>query len=96
VFNGPVDVENREEFASRDIYFKSETSEDDMILEIRDSVPEEHRELFRLRYVEKKTLEEISSNLGMPYSTLRRRVAKLDIVIKRTVHEKLYDFDIES
>ena len=96
VFSGPEDIEDREEFASRDVYFKSETSEDDMILEIRDSVSEEYRELFKLRYVEKKTLEEISSVLDVPYSTLRRRIAKLDIVIKRIIHEKLYDSDIES
>ena len=95
-FCDPEELENRDDLSARDVYFRSEKSEEDLISEIGGSVPGEYRELFNLRYVEKKTIEEISSCLGVPYSTLRRRIAKLEIVIRRTVHEKLNDSDIES
>lgn len=95
-FGDSEEFENREDISVRDVYFRSDTPEEDLIAETRDSLPEEYGDLFNMRYVEKKTLEDISSSLGVPYSTIRRRIAKLDIVIKRTVHEKLNDSDIES
>ena len=95
-FGDAGELENRDDLAAKDVYFRSETPEEELIAEIRDSLPEEYGDLFNMRYVEKKTLEDISSSLGVTYSTLRRRIAKLDIVIKRTVHEKLNDSDIES
>ena len=90
----PDDPEDSELFSAWDRYFKDETPEEDMIKKVGESVPEEYRELFRLRYVEKKTLNEIAERLGVPYSTLRRRISKMDLVIRREIHKMLGNSDV--
>lgn len=90
----PDDPEDSELFSSWDRYFENETPEEDMIKKVGESVPEEYRELFRLRYVEKKTLNEIAERLGVPYSTLRRRISKMDLEIRREIHKMLGNSDV--
>ena len=90
----PDDPGDAELFSSWDRYFKDETPEEDMIMRIGESVPEEYRELFRLRYVEKKTLNEIAERLGVPYSTLRRRISKMDLEIRREIHKMFGNSDV--
>ena len=71
------------EIAVRDEYFQ--IGEDETIVKIEDNLPEADRRLFHLRFVEKKTLKELEGVTGIPYSTLRIRLKK----IERTVRERI-------
>ncbi len=69
-----------------DEYFTDEEFNDDEYIErIRDALPEEYREIFTLRYIRKETLTEISEKTGIPYSSLRLRISKLDGLIRQEV-----------
>ena len=90
----PGDPENEGLAPAFDRYFRDDTPEEDMIRKVGESIPEEYRELFSLRYVEKKTLEEMVKQLGVPYSTLRRRMAKTDLEVRRAVRDLLGNVDV--
>ena len=69
-----------------DEYFTDEDfREDEYIERLRDSLPDEYREIFTLRYIRRETLTEISSKTGIPYSSLRLRISKLDRLIRELV-----------
>ncbi len=54
-----------------------EKSDEELLEELAKKLPEESRELFRLRFIEKRRLEEIVSITKTPYSTVRLRIGKI-------------------
>ena len=69
-----------------DEYFTDEDfREDEYIARLRDMLPEEYREIFTLRYIRKDTLADISAKTGIPYSSLRLRISKLERLIREKV-----------
>lgn len=76
-----------------DSYFNNKDA-DDEIFRIYRELEEEFRELFFLRYIKKLTLNEISGMLGIPYSTLRLRLTKIEMVVRDKIHnetEEIYN-----
>lgn len=76
---------NKESFLCYDEYFADHTPEDDHIECIRARLPEELRIIFTLRFMEKRKLEDIAYTLGIPYSTLRLRIKRLERILKEEV-----------
>lgn len=73
-----------------DEYFNdSSTPVEEYLERIRSSLPEEYRDVFVYRYVEKKTLTEVSSLTGIPYSSLRLRILRLEKLIRAEI-EKIF------
>ncbi len=72
----------------RDIYFAgNDISEDEYMEKICDSLSEEYKLIFRCRYIEQKTLMETSTLLEIPYSSLRLRISKLEVMVRKKVEE---------
>lgn len=66
-----------------DDYFKDdESSEEEYIERIKAALPDEYTEIFIYRYIEKKTLMEISELTRIPYSSLRLRIVKIEKLIR--------------
>ena len=68
-----------------DDYFGSPDMTESRITQIHEALDEESKLLFKYRYIEKLTLNEVSQKLGVPYSTLRYRLFKLEEQIKNIV-----------
>ncbi len=74
--------------AIEDEYFVSdECSDEAYIKEITESLPEEYKEIFVYRFVEKKTINEISELVGIPYSSLRLRISKIEKIVRQKIKE---------
>ena len=54
-----------------------ELSDEELLEGLERRLPEEMRELFRLRFIEKQKLENIVRITGTPYSTVRLRLEKI-------------------
>ena len=54
-----------------------EKSDAELLEELAEKLPEESRELFRLRFIEKRRLEDIVRITKTPYSTVRLRIGKI-------------------
>ncbi len=83
-------IEDRriENFAYTDEYFSADAIDEDEYLEqIAASLPEEYKTIFRYRFIEKHTLQETSSYVGIPYSSLRLRISKLEKIVRQKVKE---------
>ncbi|MCI8331701.1 MAG: sigma-70 family RNA polymerase sigma factor [Clostridiales bacterium] len=66
-----------------DDYFNDLHFDEEIYIEkIKQCLPTHYQEIFVYRYVEKKTLTEIAQIVGMPYSTLRLRITKIDMIIR--------------
>lgn len=69
-----------------DDYFDDPAFDETVYFEkIKQLLPEEFRQIFVYRYMEKRTLTEISILIGIPYSSLRSRIAKIDDVIRDVI-----------
>ena len=78
----------REDLTVTDVYFNDPGLTDEELVErVRDSLPERMRDLFTYRFIEKKTIEEISEITGIPYSTLRYRLIKCEAAARRNIKE---------
>ena len=82
--------------AESDVYFRSDAPDEDGVDKVSDALPEEYRELFRMRFMEKMTLFDVSEATGLPYSTLRRRIARMTLIIREIVGDMYRDCDIRS
>lgn len=83
-----LDARQLESLAYTDEYFdKSDIDEEEYFDKIENALPAEYRKIFRYRFIEKHTLVETSAHLGIPYSTLRPRVLKLEEMIREKVAE---------
>ena len=56
---------------------RQDLSDEELLGDLEQKLPEESRELFRLRFIEKRKLEEIVSLTGTPYSTVRLHLEKV-------------------
>ena len=68
-----------------DYFLDNEIPEDVYIEKIKQSLPDEYRQIFIYRYIEKKTLMETSELIGIPYSSLRLRISKIDKLVREEV-----------
>ena len=77
--------------ASFDTYFKEEYADDvENLYKIRERLPREYREIFTHRYIEKKTIVQTSKLVGIPYSSLRLRLDKMEPIIRAEI-KKLFN-----
>ena len=65
-----------------DYFLDDETPEEVYIEKIKQVLPDEYRQIFIYRYIEKKTLMETSKLIGIPYSSLRLRIIKIEKIIR--------------
>ena len=78
----------REDLSVTDAYFDDPgLTDEELVLKVRDSLPEGMRDLFTYRFIEKRTLGEISEITGIPYSTLRYRLAKTEAAARRSIRD---------
>ena len=71
-----------------DTYFSGiDTPEEEYMDKIKSTLSDEYRQIFHYRYVEKKTLMETSSLTGIPYSSLRLRISKLEKTVRERIKE---------
>lgn len=69
-----------------DEYFKDDTMQTEEYVDIiKEKLPDDFKDIFNYRYIEKKTLTETSELTGIPYSTLRLRLAKLEKTVKNYI-----------
>lgn len=73
-----------------DEYFIDELSDENNLERIKNALPEEYREIFIYRYIEKKTLIEMSELIGIPYSSLRLRIGKIEKMIRDEIKKIFY------
>ena len=71
--------------AVQDVYFDSKEPSEAYYPRLEQALPEEYREIFRQRFLQKRTLEEVARNVGLPYSTLRLRLMKIEKLVRREV-----------
>ena len=80
-------IENKkfDNFEYYDEYFTNDLMEEEYINRIIDSLPDDFKEIFKLRYLEKKTIAETASILGMPYSTMYLRLTKVEAAVRKEI-----------
>ncbi len=72
-----------------DEYFKDDSAEDEYMDKIISSLPDEYKEIFKMRYIEKRTIQETSEILGIPYASLYLRLKKIEVAVKKEI-EKIF------
>ena len=73
-----------------DEYFSDPNiDEEEYIYIIRDKLPQEYQAIFTYRYIEKKTITETAELVGIPYSSLRLRLKKMDVIIRAEIKKLL-------
>lgn len=70
-----------------DEYFINDSSIEDYVEMLRDALPVEYRKIFKYRYIEKRTLQDIVELTGIPYSSLRLKISKIEILIKAEINK---------
>ena len=80
-------IENNrfDEPAQCDNYFSLDFSEEEYIEKIMNSLPDEYKEIFRLRYIDKRTISETASLVGIPYSSLYLRLTKIEKTVRKEI-----------
>ncbi|MBR0302769.1 MAG: sigma-70 family RNA polymerase sigma factor [Clostridia bacterium] len=73
-----------------DEYFKSDKSDTELLKDVMMSLPDESRELFRLRFIEKRNLEDIAKLTDTPYSTVRLHLEKIKLLAKKIIERGDY------
>ena len=68
-----------------DEYFRDGRDADEVAKDVMESLPEDLREIFMMRFIEKKKFAEIVEATGMPYSNVRYRIE----LIRRHVRERM-------
>ena len=68
-----------------DEYFSSDFSEEEYICRILASLPDEYKEIFRVRYIEKKTIKETADTVGLSYAALYLRLTKIEAIVKEEI-----------
>ena len=68
-----------------DKYFADDTPVSEYLERIEGALNEEDRLLFRLGFVEKKSSREISGITGMPYTTVRYRLFKIESAVREEI-----------
>ena len=60
---------------------------EDLTADLCERLPEEDRELFRLRFIDKKTIEAIAKETSTPYSTVRLHIEKIKQHVKKVMEK---------
>ena len=74
--------------AVTDEYFLPD--EDETVGRIEKDLSDADRTLFHARFIEKKTLKEMESSMGFPYSTLRIRLKKIETTVRERIERGDY------
>lgn len=85
VENSRLDAEQNDE------YFQSEKSDEEYMARLGEAIPAELREIYNLRYIEKKTIRQISEKTGIPYSSVRLRLKKIEIAARDEIRRMFED-----
>lgn len=70
-----------------DEYFSDDRTEEELAQDLALALPEEDRELFTQRFIQKLTIQDISERTGVPYSTIRLHIERIKKHIKRILKE---------
>lgn len=70
-----------------DEYFSDENSEEEYIKRIIAALPDEYKEIFRLRYIEKKTIKETAELVKMPYTSVHLRLTKIEPLVREEIRK---------
>ena len=73
----------REGDGEADEYFKDSRDEELIALSLVEKLPRGLREIYRMRFIENMSLEEIGSATGLPYSTVRYRIEMIRREVKK-------------
>ncbi len=73
------------ETGMEDVYFDQNLPPQSYYPRLEQALPEEYREIFRLRFLQKLTLEEVAQRVGLAYSTLRLRLMKIEKLVRQEV-----------
>ena len=75
-----------------DEYFSDDRENDieAQIQRIKAALPENYQPIFHYRFIEKKTITEISELLDIPYSSLRYHLIKIDKLIRNEIKKIFY------
>ena len=74
-----------------DEYFSAKDIDEQKYLEqIAESLPVEYKAIFRYRFIEKHTIVETSAHVGIPYSSLRLRLSKIEELVRLEI-KKIFD-----
>ena len=66
-----------------DEYFAFDPAQEDKYIEqIMEVLPEEYKIIFKYRYIEKKTINETSKLVGIPYASLYLRLTKIESIVR--------------
>lgn len=68
-----------------DQYFKDETDVEVYMQQIRDRLPEDYQLIYEYRFIQKKTINEMVELTGIPYSSLRLRLDRIEQLVRREV-----------
>lgn len=68
-----------------DEYFKDDQLEEAYIDEIYNALPDKYKEIFKLRYIEKKTISETAKLVGIPYTSVHLRLVKIEAFVKKEI-----------
>lgn len=80
-------VENKkfDDIQRSDEYFSDDTNEEACMERILNSLPDEYKEIFRLRFIEKKTISETAKLVGIPYTSLYLRLTKIEAMVRKEI-----------
>lgn len=85
-----VEERKTEHLEYYDTYFaEAQVPEEVYIKQIHDHLTDEYKLIFRYRYMEKKTLMETAALTGIPYSSLRMRINKLEKIVRQKIEDIL-------
>ncbi|MBR6916798.1 MAG: sigma-70 family RNA polymerase sigma factor [Clostridia bacterium] len=76
-----------EKLSTTDNYFESRYDDEKYAEKIYQELPDDLKEIFRLRFAESMALKEIAARTGIPYSTVRLRIEK----IKKYISQHEFD-----
>ena len=65
-----------------DEYFQDDITNDEYIESIKSILSDEYNLLFTYRFIEHKTINEISALTGIPYSSVRLRLLKIESIVR--------------
>lgn len=68
-----------------DEYFSSDLTEEKYIERILESLSDEYKEIFKLRFIEKKTISETAKLVDIPYASLHLRLTKIEAIVRKEI-----------
>ena len=80
-----AEVNGLGEQSHEDEYFSDEAQVEKQIAQIISGLDENEKALFKYRYIDKLPLMEIAEKTGIPYSTLRYQLFKLERGVKKKI-----------